>query len=113
MDVTPLIRRDAKIIQSYQGGVFKISGETFAHSVLVMADRVVEWQGDFTMLQDLGIEVLLFGTGEKQIWMTSSERRAIKDAHGFMVESMDNGAAARTYNALMAEGRQVAAVLMI
>ncbi len=111
MDVTPLIRRDAKIIQSYRGGAFKISGETFAHSVLVMADRVLEWRGDFGVLQGMGIEVLLLGTGEKQVLMAFAQRRAIKDAHGFMIESMDNGAAARTYNALMAEGRSVAVVL--
>lgn len=121
MDVTPLIRRDAKIIQSYKDGVFKISGEVFTKPVAVMADRILQSPitdisklqvTDFSFLADLSVEVVLFGTGEKQILLPAALRSAIKNAYGFMVESMDNGAASRTYNALMAEGRQVAVILI-
>ncbi len=121
MDVTPLIRADAKIIQSYKGGVFKISNAVYEHSVIVMPERVLEWSidlqnirvEDFAVLAPYRdqVEVLLFGTGEKQIFLSPTLRRDIQKQHGFIVESMDNGAAARTYNVLMAEGRLVAAAL--
>jgi uncharacterized protein len=123
MDVTPLIRRDAKIVQSYKNGAFKISGQVYTQPILVMVDRVVDCAfrietlhmlqpDDFAFVKPYGVEVLLLGTGEKQILLPNSLRRAAKDQYGFTVESMDNGAAARTYNALMAEGRLVAAILI-
>lgn len=122
MDVTPLIRRDAKIIQSYKDGIFKVSGEIFTHSITVFAERVQLWphkQCDiasltadaFAVLKDTNIEVLLFGTGTTQTLLSPALRQQVKSMYGFTVEPMDNGAASRTYNVLMAEGRRVAVVL--
>lgn len=115
MDVTPLIRRDTQVIQSYKGGLFKVSGQAYTQSIVVMPERVVI----LTDYQDLSpllpfkndIEVLLYGTGEKAILPDPVLRRKIKEQFGVMLEPMDNGAAARTYNVLVAEGRKVAAIL--
>ncbi len=55
--------------------------------------------------------VLLLGTGRTQIFPTAATRQAFADA-GIGLEAMDTGAAARTYNVLLAEKRPVAAALL-
>ena len=138
MDVTPLISSDRQVIQSYRGGVFKISNVSYDGAVFVLPDRVIRWDfpkiespteaegsrdpsttfgitiEDFAPLKPFvdQIEVLLLGTGAKQIMLTSALRNALKKAYGFTVEAMDTGAACRTYNVLMAEGRRIAAALI-
>jgi len=115
MDVTPLIRKDTQVIQSYKGGTFKISGKIYETSIFVMADRVIEWPdiNDFSVLAPYkdDIEVLLYGTGEKLVMPPAELKRRIKEELGISLEAMDNGAASRTYNVLMAEGRKVVAGL--
>lgn len=115
MDVTPLIRRDAQIIQSYKGGSFKVSGEVYTQSIAVMADQVVVLN-DASDLSSLlpyssDIEVILYGTGERLVMPDPAFKRQVKESLGITPEAMDNGAAARTYNVLMAEGRKVVAIL--
>jgi uncharacterized protein len=125
MDVTPLIRRDTKVIQSYRDSLFKISNQTYTHPVIVLHDRVIAWpQGekeigsltldDFALLKDLGglVDVLLLGTGAKQIMPSVALRQAVKSTYGITIEAMDTGAASRTYNVLVAEGRLIAAALI-
>jgi len=122
MDVTPLIRKDAKVIQSYKGGSFKVSNTVYDHPIIVMADQVIAWlpsdpvrPEDFALLAPLKgqIEVFLLGTGDKQKMLSPAVQRQIKQEYGFTVDVMDNGAACRTYNVLMAEGRLVAVGLSI
>jgi uncharacterized protein len=56
-------------------------------------------------------EVLLVGTGNKQIMLSHEILRPLMRA-GIGVECMSTQAAARTYNILMAEGRQVIVALL-
>ena len=56
------------------------------------------------------IDVVLLGTGKIMQILNPALRRELK-AVGLSVEAMDTGAACRTYNVLMAEGRRVAAAL--
>jgi uncharacterized protein len=128
MDVTPLISSDRKVIQSYKGGIFKISNEKYDTAIFVLPDRVIPWQlpvteedvirnlhvDDFRALKEFAgeIDVLLLGTGPKQILLHPTLRVALKKEYGFSIEAMDTGAACRTYNVLMAEGRQIAAALI-
>jgi uncharacterized protein len=55
--------------------------------------------------------VLLLGTGTKQVFPAPDVRRAFADA-GVGLEAMTTGAACRTYNILLAEGRMVGAALI-
>ncbi len=55
--------------------------------------------------------VLLLGTGARLVW-PSPEMRAAAAAAGVALEAMDSRAAARTWNVLLQEGRQVAALLL-
>ena len=118
MDVTPLIRRDAKIIQSYKNGAFKISNEIYEASVIALHDRVLPWSPaaeisveDFSALKGLEVELLLVGLPKNPAHPYRELRTAVKQLYGFAVEIMEIGAAARAYNALLADGRRVAVAL--
>ena len=121
-DVSPIIPAGRQVIESYGGGSFKISGERYAHSVLVQADETLVWavtgweQVEAGPLLALGGDVdrpktLLIGTGAKQHFPSRAFRQELRAA-GLVIETMNTGAACRTYNVLMAEGRDVAAALI-
>jgi uncharacterized protein len=57
------------------------------------------------------VEVLLLGTGTRHEFVPPSLRRRLRDA-GIVIDTMDTGAACRTYNVLVAEDRRVAAALI-
>ena len=123
MDVTPLIPEGRQIIQGYSAGAFKVSGKSYANPIIVMPLETRDWNisGAFTDLaeQDFAglaamssdIDVLLLGTGARGEFFPPKLRAALKDK-GLIVDVMDTGAACRTYNVLMAEGRRVAAALL-
>lgn len=120
MDITPLVGAGRQIIQSYSGGKFRISGAVYDGAVIVFPDRVVPWNvaappsaDDFTMLLDMRAEldVVLLGAGLSVGAEALALRRSLKAA-GLSVDIMDTGAACRTYNVLMTEGRRVAVALL-
>ncbi len=121
MDVTPLIKQGAQVVQSYAGGMFRVSGEVYKSAVIVFEDRTVSWDvadfsglslQDFDALGDAAdIDVVLLGCGERMMFLKPEIKKALRE-RGLFVECMDTGAACRTYNVLMAEGRRVAAALL-
>ena len=123
MDVTPLIRKDQQVIQSYAGGVFRVSGQTYESAIIVTPLDTVKWdQGqavadlvleDFQSLIDRAgeIDVVLLGCGASIAFLRPELKKALSEK-GLPVDVMDTGAACRTYNVLMAEGRRVAAALL-
>jgi uncharacterized protein len=117
VDVTPLLRPDQKIIQSYAGGRFKISGQVYDHALIVGTDFVRDWTppaeldpAEFASLAK-DIDVLLIGTGASATVMLPALRQKFRE-QGLHVDVMDTGAACRTFNVLTAEGRRVAAALI-
>lgn len=110
-DVTPLIKSNQMVIQSYGPAGFKISGKTYAHPVLVLPDQVFHWDGetltDLLKIKDQ-IDVVLLGTG-KTVKLVAKDKKP----QGLHLEVSDTGAACRAYNALMADGRRVAAALKL
>ena len=125
MDVTPLIRRGSQVIQSYASGVFKVSGDRYNHAILVSVDESAPWNiGDITDIADLNIQhfssliersehidVVLLGCGKTMTFIPPALRAELKKS-GLSVDVMDTGAACRTYNVLMAEGRRVVCALL-
>lgn len=110
-DVTPLIKSNQMVIQSYGPQGFKISGKTYDHPVIVMPDHVYHWDGDdFHHLIAISdqLDVVLLGTGK-----TVKHLPKDKKPQGLHLEVSDTGAACRAYNALMADGRRVAAALKL
>ena len=124
MDVTPLIRNDAQVIQSYEGGKFRVSGQVYEGAIIVTPEKTFAWEvpqiftdlmpDHFRLLATLERgkpDVVFLGTGKTMRFIAPDLKRALKE-QGLSPEPMDSGAACRTYNVLMAEGRRVAAALL-
>ncbi len=126
MDVTPLVRKGQNIIQSYAGGVFKVSGKSYDHSVIISPDYIDAWDinavsnaenltlDHFRFFIDRAdqIDVVLFGSGSEMAFLPKDVRLGLQKA-GVQIDAMTTGAACRTYNVLMAEGRRVACALLL
>ena len=119
MDITPLISSDRQVIQSYSSGRFRISSKVYESPVAVFPDRVQAWDvgniknlqaADFEFLPS-DLDVILVGVGAIFSSPLIPLKAELKARH-INIEVMDTGAACRTYNVLMAEGRRVAALLL-
>lgn len=110
-------------MEGYGPGRFRISGEVFNSSVLVLPERTVAWPvGSFDDLEEQhfadliaaadGAEILLLGCGERMQLVSQAHRNMLRNA-GIVLEPMDTGAAARTFNLLLSEDRRVAAALIV
>jgi uncharacterized protein len=107
-------------ITGYGEGYVMVNGERRASSVVVLPDRIEQWTGkefdrltqeDFLFLKNLGVEIILLGTGSRQRFPHPRLTAALAQA-GIGLEVMDVQAACRTYNILVAEERKVAAALL-
>lgn len=112
-DITPRIARDAQVIGAYGPGFVKISGKIYTAPVVVQGSRVDMWSGVIDDLSPIeNIELILLGMPGVPRPLDPQMRARFK-AQGKAIEVMDIGAACRTFNVLMAEGRQVAAALQL
>lgn len=106
----------------YGKGYVLVNGSRHERSLIVLARRLVEDWGvariedladaDMGMLAGLEVEVLLLGTGQSLRFPPPRLLQPLAAAR-IGVEVMDTPAACRTYNILLAEGRNVAAALML
>jgi uncharacterized protein len=108
-------------VTAYDDTGVEINAVRFAHSLIVLPEVApVAWP--VTSFDALSIEhfeqidaskpdVVILGTGERQRFV-HPRLIAPLTARRVGVESMDNQAACRTYNILMAEGRKVALALI-
>ena len=110
----------ANVINAYGADYVMVNGARWQSSVVVTANEVFSWQAerfdalresDFDQLKNLGLEIVLLGTGPKQRFPHPRLIAALARA-GIGVEVMDMQAACRTYNILVAEARKVAAALL-
>ncbi|MDR2239448.1 MAG: Mth938-like domain-containing protein [Zoogloeaceae bacterium] len=110
------------LVTGYGAGHVDINHRRYEASLILLPDRVIEtWSAgrfetlterDFETIPPLTPEVLLIGTGARQRFPAPALLRPLIDARiGY--EVMDLAAACRTFNILMAEGRRVAAALLI
>ena len=109
-------------VTAYGNGGFRFADMSHRGSVLCLPSGVYAWDAttaaklqpqDFELLLTLvepPITVLL-GTGEAQVWPADEVYRAFAEA-GIGLEPMSTGAAARTYNIMIAEKRRIAAALL-
>lgn len=111
-----------QLITAYGAGWVEINHARHEQSLIVLPGSLItSWQaGDFEQLEvesfrpllELKPEVVLLGTGSRHRFLHPAKSRELTEA-GISLESMTTEAACRTYNILMAEGRQVAAALLI
>ena len=123
MDVTPLIPEGRQMVEAYGDGGFKISGTAYRGGVIVFPQRSIAWPvtdfaalaiDDFAPILAAGrageISLMLLGCGPRMLMLPAPLRQAVRAA-GIVTEVMDTGAACRTYNVLLAEGRKVCAAM--
>jgi uncharacterized protein len=124
LDLTPLIPSGRQIVESYGDGRFRITGQLHESAILVFPERTLVWpvtsaaEANLENLEPIlaagrarTVELLLFGQGPRMLLVPKDLRQGLREA-GIVLEPMDTGAACRTYNVLMAEGRLVAAALI-
>jgi uncharacterized protein len=113
------------LITAHGPGWLAVNGHRVERSLLVMPDRLDSTWGPaagevlaaahlatLATRADLAGHVLLLGTGSRQQFPPPQWLRPLVEA-GIGLEIMDTGAACRTYNILVAEGRAVAAALVV
>jgi len=113
---------ERNVIKRCESGAITINENTFDHSVIVTPGQVVDhWRPgsiddltaeDMNRVADLGVELVILGTGARQVFPPTPTLRPLVDA-SLGYEIMDSGAAARTYNIVASEGRNVAAAILV
>lgn len=111
-----------QLVQSYGDGGFRVSGKRYEGSILILPDRTESWAVEsmaglsLTSLTPIieaepPVEFLIIGCGAT-FALAPVTLREVLTAKKIGVESMDTGAACRTYNVLAGEGRRVGAALV-
>lgn len=109
-------------ITGFTANSIAINHTQYAQAVIVSGQQIIpDWFSgawstlDATALSQiiaLNPEVVLLGTGDKHRFIHPKHTQAFLTAN-IAVECMTTAAACRTYNILMAEGRQVVAALLL
>ncbi len=109
-------------VDAYGNGGFRFAGMSHQGSILCLPTGVHGWNvstpDDLSVknfrsifAESSQIEILLVGTGNNLVVIKPLLRGHLRDA-AISADSMSTGAAVRTYNVLLAEGRAVAAALL-
>ncbi|MGE0024774.1 MAG: Mth938-like domain-containing protein [Hyphomicrobium sp.] len=109
-------------IEAYGNGGFRFGGMSHKGSLLALPSGIWAWpvsaieEVDRAALADVlalagQVPFCLLGTGPTLVRPGREVRSAFEEA-GLWLEVMDTGAAARTYNVLLAESRPIAAALI-
>ena len=109
-------------IEAYGKGGFRLAGISHRGSLLCLPDGV--WASPITQARDIDIDALrpvfesksaiehiLIGTGVDMVALPAPLRAQFRE-HKIVAEVMTTGAAIRTYNILLGEGRPIAALLI-
>jgi uncharacterized protein len=109
-------------VTGYEDDWIEINAQRFDHSLLVLPEIAPQpWpvttfealEGThFDTLAATEPDLVILGTGERQRFVTPRLLATLMARH-IGLECMDNRAACRTYNILMAEGRKVALALIL
>lgn len=122
MDITPLLPKGSQLVEAYGDGGFRVSSQRYEGSVLILPQQTLLWpvrewgearEEDFAPIlqSEPAPEMLIIGCGADFQIIPRTLKQLFRQ-RGIAVEAMDTGAACRTYNVLMAEGRRVAAALL-
>jgi len=121
MEVIRTSPADRFLVQRYRGGGFTVSGVRHSGSILILPKEVKPWPvADIAamdaawlvpLLAGAGVNLCLVGCGPRTARLPATLKQAFKDA-AIGIDVMETGAASRTYNMLVGEGRAVAAALI-
>jgi uncharacterized protein len=109
-------------IDAYGGGGFRFAQMSHRGSILCLPSGIYAWP--LQKVEDIdaaacarvfaekgALNLVIFGTGRRQA-MPGKALSGAFAAAGIALEAMDTGAACRTYNVLLAEGRLLGAGLI-
>jgi uncharacterized protein len=110
------------LIEAYGNGGFRFAGMSHKGSLMCLPSGIYAWDvhdiaglttGSLAraLAEVEHVGLLLLGAGPSLAFPSADVRAACETA-GVALEVMDTGAACRTYNVLLAEGRAVAAALI-
>lgn len=124
MQITQNFGNAGNIIRAYDQGVVVINDVTFTSSLIILPDSLHEqWKPqnleelteshlEIIVAPPAAPELVILGTGPRFRFPAAYVQKFFLQ-RGIGFESMDTPAACRTYNILMAEGRNVACALLI
>jgi uncharacterized protein len=122
MQFTQDLSSGINVIRAYGGGEMRVNENSYRGAVILSASTVIAEPNihnledliavDGSRILALEPELVLLGTGSRQIFPAASFGAQFLRA-GIGFEVMDTGAACRTFNVLVAEHRQVAALLLV
>lgn len=108
-------------IRAFSQRQIRVNADTYSTSVIVLPQAIKQpWEprslgelneDHIAQIVEMDPELVLLGTGDRLQFPHPSITRALTEA-GIGLEVMDTSAACRTYNIIMAEGRNVAAALI-
>lgn len=109
-------------IDAYGNGGFRFADMSHRGSILCLPSGISAWAPQRpedlslqafakVLIERSEVAVLFLGTGTELRHPRVEVRSALAEA-GIGLEAMDTGAACRTYNILLAEGRPIAAALL-
>lgn len=110
------------MVRSVSSRHIRVANQTYEHSIALTADGICEaWstksvpelsEADFRPLFAADPDIIVLGTGMTHVFAPRELVFALA-RRGIGFEVMDTPAAARTYNVLAAEDRQVAAIFYL
>ena len=114
--------KNDNLIRAYAPGSVTVNADTYDTSLVISRSSLIKDWGpgsidDLTTVHldtilELDPELILIGTGDILKFPPTEKLRVLIEA-GIGYEIMDTGAACRTYNVLMAEGREIVAGLIV
>lgn len=113
---------DRNQFTGYGAGYVSVNNQRYSHSIVVTPGALHDnWNvasiddlaaAPLDFLISLKPEILLLGTGTTHRFPAAASLRGFAQAQ-IGVETMDTAAACRTFNILMAEGRNVVAAIIV
>ena len=115
-------RTDTLTVTAYSSDWIAVNGVRYSHNLLISSSgTVIEWPNKvfanieprhFELIWETGAEILLLGYPDQHPRAGYGPLVPVIEK-GIGAEFMDTAAACRTFNILAAEGRRVAAILML
>ena len=122
MKLQPDRQPSLNTVSAYGPNYIEINAQRYDHSIILFPEGpVLEWScnrfedlksEDFALIASQKPAVVIFGSGQKIRFPQPELLKPLIQAR-IGIETMDLQAACRTYNILMAEGRNVIAALLI
>ncbi len=122
MNITQEFGNASYVIRGYQSNAVIVNETSFTRSLIVMPQSLhTDWEpqsledlkeSHLEQVAALGPDLVLLGTG-KRLQFPDRAVQIFFLQRNIGIEFMDTAAACRTYNILMAEGRNIACVLLL